>query len=98
MARRERTPSQRQYPRTARLNELVREIVADELEKIDDERLELVTVTRRGARSTSSPARASSCNRRPPTFTADTIGGTCSISPVSVAAAAATSAGETAMS
>jgi len=32
------------YPRTARLNELVREIVADELERIDDDRLELVTV------------------------------------------------------
>ena len=37
--------------------------------------------TRRGARSTSSPARASSWSRRPPTFSADTIGGTCSISP-----------------
>jgi ribosome-binding factor A len=33
------------YPRIARVNELVREIVADELERIDDERLELVTVT-----------------------------------------------------
>ena len=32
------------YPRTARLNELVREIVADELERLDDERLDLVTV------------------------------------------------------
>jgi ribosome-binding factor A len=32
------------YPRTARLNELVRQIVAEELERIDDERLELVTV------------------------------------------------------
>jgi ribosome-binding factor A len=32
------------YPRTARLNELVREIVADELERLDDDRLELVTV------------------------------------------------------
>lgn len=32
------------YPRTARLNEVVREIVAEELERIDDERLELVTV------------------------------------------------------
>ena len=32
------------YPRTARLNELVREIVAEELERIDDERLDLVTV------------------------------------------------------
>ena len=35
----------------------------------------------RGARSTSSPARASSWRRRPPTFTADTIGGSCSMSP-----------------
>jgi ribosome-binding factor A len=34
----------RDYPRTARLNELVREIVADELERIDDERLTLLTV------------------------------------------------------
>jgi ribosome-binding factor A len=33
------------YPRTARVNELVREIIGDELERIDDERLELVTVT-----------------------------------------------------
>jgi ribosome-binding factor A len=35
----------RRYPRVARVNELVREVVADELERIDDERLELVTVT-----------------------------------------------------
>jgi len=35
----------RDYPRTARLNTLVREIVADELERIDDERLDLVTLT-----------------------------------------------------
>ena len=33
------------YPRTVRLNRLVREIVADELERIDDERLEHVAVT-----------------------------------------------------
>src|SRR5687767_4589616 len=33
------------YPRTARLNELCREILGDELERIDDERLELVTIT-----------------------------------------------------
>jgi ribosome-binding factor A len=33
------------YPRTARLNELVREIVAEELERLDDDRLELVAVT-----------------------------------------------------
>jgi ribosome-binding factor A len=35
----------RQYPRTARLNELLREILAEELERIDDDRLELLTVT-----------------------------------------------------
>lgn len=35
----------RPYPRTARLNELVQQIVADELRLIDDERLELVTIT-----------------------------------------------------
>jgi ribosome-binding factor A len=35
----------RDYPRTARLNELFREILADALELVDDERLELVTVT-----------------------------------------------------
>ena len=38
-------PTTRDYPRTARLNTLVREIVADELDRIDDERLELVTIT-----------------------------------------------------
>ena len=38
-------PTSRDYPRTARLNTLVREIVAEELERIDDERLELVTIT-----------------------------------------------------
>jgi ribosome-binding factor A len=43
MARRER--SQRQYPRTARVNELVREILGDALERLDDDRLQLVTVT-----------------------------------------------------
>ena len=37
--------SARQYPRTARLGELLREIVAEELERLDDPRLELVTVT-----------------------------------------------------
>jgi ribosome-binding factor A len=35
----------RDYPRTARLNTLVREILGDELERIDDERLEFVTLT-----------------------------------------------------
>lgn len=33
------------YPRSARLNETLREVIADELVKIDDERLELVTIT-----------------------------------------------------
>lgn len=35
----------RDYPRTARLNTLVREILGEELERIDDERLALVTLT-----------------------------------------------------
>jgi ribosome-binding factor A len=43
MSRRQQNP--RQYPRTARVNELCREILADELERVDDPRLELVTVT-----------------------------------------------------
>ena len=34
----------RDYPRTARLNRLFQEILAEELERVDDERLELVTV------------------------------------------------------
>ena len=49
------------------------------------------TSTVRAGRSTSIPSRASSCRRRPPTFTAETIGGTCAIRPVSVEAAARTS-------
>ena len=36
--------SQRRYPRTARLKELLHQIVAEEIERIDDERLDLVTV------------------------------------------------------
>jgi ribosome-binding factor A len=36
----------RHYPRVVRLNHLVHEIVAEELERIDDGRLELVTVIR----------------------------------------------------
>ncbi len=45
MARHKRsTHGPHEYPRTARLNELVREIVAEELERIDDDRLDLVTV------------------------------------------------------
>ena len=35
----------RQYPRAYRVNELVREITAEELERIADERLELVAIT-----------------------------------------------------
>jgi len=34
----------RDYPRTARLNHLVQEIVADEIERLDDDRLGLFTV------------------------------------------------------
>ncbi len=34
----------RNYPRTARLNQLVQEIVAEEIERIDDERLGFFTV------------------------------------------------------
>jgi ribosome-binding factor A len=34
----------RDYPRTARLNQLFQEILAEELERIDDDRLQLVTV------------------------------------------------------
>ena len=44
MARRRQTGSRR-YPRTARLNELLREIIAEEIERIDDERLGFFTVT-----------------------------------------------------
>jgi len=44
-AGRSRSTTARQYPRTARLNRLIQEIVADALESIDDDRLELVTVT-----------------------------------------------------
>ena len=45
MARRTRSHnSTRDYPRTARLNRLFQEILAEELERIDDERLELVTI------------------------------------------------------
>ena len=40
------------------------------------------TVTGRGLRSTSMPSRASSWRRFPSTFTADTIGGICRMSPV----------------
>ena len=43
--RRPSSSSAHRYPREARLNELLREVIADELTKIDDERLEFVTVT-----------------------------------------------------
>jgi ribosome-binding factor A len=42
---RHRSSTARQYNRTDRIGELIREIVASELERIGDERLELVTVT-----------------------------------------------------
>jgi ribosome-binding factor A len=53
MAGRGRRPSARstaprgghKYPRSARVGETLREIIAEELVRIDDERLELVTVT-----------------------------------------------------
>ena len=35
----------RQYPRTARVNEVVRESLADELGRMSDPRLEMVTIT-----------------------------------------------------
>ncbi|MBM3684641.1 MAG: 30S ribosome-binding factor RbfA [Actinobacteria bacterium] len=44
MARR-RGGGARDFPRTARVNELLREIIGETLERIDDERLELVSVT-----------------------------------------------------
>ena len=43
--RRTAAPSNHRYPRTARLNESLREVIAEELTRIDDERLDLVTVT-----------------------------------------------------
>lgn len=45
MPRSRRPQTRREYPRSARLNELLREILADELERIDDDRLELATIT-----------------------------------------------------
>ena len=41
----ERVASARSYPRTARLNESLREVIAEELELLDDDRLQMVTVT-----------------------------------------------------
>jgi ribosome-binding factor A len=43
--RRHATSSTHRYPRTARLNESLREVLAEELARIDDERLEMVTIT-----------------------------------------------------
>ncbi|MEC8985931.1 MAG: 30S ribosome-binding factor RbfA [Actinomycetota bacterium] len=43
MARR-RTNRTREYQRSARLNELLREIIAEELERVDDDRLGWVSV------------------------------------------------------
>ena len=39
-----RMPGKR-YPRTARLNEVILEVIANELERMSDPRLELVTIT-----------------------------------------------------
>ena len=44
MTRRRSHGTAREYPRTARLNQLYQEILADELERIDDDRLQLVTI------------------------------------------------------
>jgi ribosome-binding factor A len=44
MKRRNRTTA-RQYPRLARVNELLREIIGDELERLDVTELDFVTVT-----------------------------------------------------
>jgi ribosome-binding factor A len=38
-------PSSRRYPRTLRVNEAVREALADELGRLSDPRLEMVTIT-----------------------------------------------------
>ena len=43
--RRPAAPSTHRYPRTARLSESLREVIADELTRIDDERLDMVTIT-----------------------------------------------------
>ena len=43
--RRPAAPSQHRYPREARLSTSLREVIAEELTRIDDERLNLVTVT-----------------------------------------------------
>ncbi|MEO9223410.1 MAG: 30S ribosome-binding factor RbfA [Acidimicrobiales bacterium] len=45
MSPRSRPRTRRQFPRTARVSHLVQEILAEQLTRIDDERLLLVTVT-----------------------------------------------------
>ena len=45
MPGRSRRSGQHRYPRSARLGETLREIIAEELVRIDDERLAFVTVT-----------------------------------------------------
>ena len=45
MATRRGQSSGHRYPRSARLNEILREVIADELVRIDDERLAFVTIT-----------------------------------------------------
>ncbi|MBJ7397667.1 MAG: 30S ribosome-binding factor RbfA [Actinobacteria bacterium] len=40
-----RTDTRRRYARTARLSETLREVIADELAKIDDDRLAFLTIT-----------------------------------------------------
>ncbi|MCU1452973.1 MAG: rbfA [Acidimicrobiales bacterium] len=39
------TQNRRDYPRMARVNTLLREIIGEELERIDDDRFDLITVT-----------------------------------------------------
>ena len=66
MSRRMATHGQpRSYPRTARVNELLREIVAEELERIDDDRLELVTITAVDVDPDLEPAPSSTSTRSP---------------------------------
>jgi ribosome-binding factor A len=43
--RRPSNASQHRYPRSARLSELLREVLAEELERIDDPHLEFVSIT-----------------------------------------------------
>jgi ribosome-binding factor A len=43
--RRSSAPTQHRYPREARLNQSLRQVIAEELVAIDDEALDLVTIT-----------------------------------------------------